>query len=199
MMAAMEASLTVRLATCTDEELARACARGETDPFAELVLRYSAAVYAFCLRMTGCAEDAEDLTQEVFLQLLRALPEARTDLPLRPWIFVIARNKCLDHLKRRRPLPFTRLSASETGALDVPDAALSPEERVERDGLQEAVQRAIAALPERYRAVVALRYTTDLTFGEIGQVLGLPENTVKTHFQRAKALLRAELARFLRE
>jgi RNA polymerase sigma-70 factor (ECF subfamily) len=199
MMAAMEASLTARLTPYTDEELARACARGETDPFAELVLRYSTAVYAFCLRMTGCAEDAEDLTQEVFLQLLRVLPRARTDMPLRPWIFVIARNKCLDHLKRRRPLPFTRLSAAEAGALDVPDAALSPEERLEQDGLQEAVQRAIAALPERYRAVVALRYTTDLTFGEIGQVLGLPENTVKTHFQRAKALLRAELARFLRE
>ncbi len=198
-MAAMEETATVRLAARTDEELARAWARGETDPFEELVLRYSAAVYAFCLRMTGCAEDAEDLTQEVFLQLLRALPRARTDMPLRPWIFVIARNKCLDHLKRRRPLPFTRLSASDIGALDVPDAALSPEERVERDGLQEAVQCAVAALPERYRAVVALRYTTDLTFGEIGQVLGLPENTVKTHFQRAKALLRAELARFLRE
>lgn len=198
-MAAMEETATVRLAARTDEELARAWARGETDPFEELVLRYSAAVYAFCLRMTGCAEDAEDLTQEVFLQLLRALPRARTDMPFRPWIFVIARNKCLDHLKRRRPLPFTRLSASDIGALDVPDAALSPEERVERDGLQEAVQCAVAALPERYRAVVALRYTTDLTFGEIGQVLGLPENTVKTHFQRAKALLRAELARFLRE
>jgi RNA polymerase sigma factor (sigma-70 family) len=199
MMAAMEETATVRLTARTDEELARAWARGETDPFEELVLRYSAAVYAFCLRMTGCAEDAEDLTQEVFLQLLRALPRARTDMPLRPWIFVIARNKCLDHLKRRRPLPFTRLSASDIGALDVPDAALSPEERVERNGLQEAVQCAVAALPERYRAVVALRYTTDLTFGEIGQVLGLPENTVKTHFQRAKALLRAELARFLRE
>ncbi len=198
-MAAMEGSLAVRLAAHTDEELALAYTQGETASFEELVLRYSASVYAFCLRMTGCAEDAEDLTQEVFLQLLRALPGARTDLPLRPWIFVIARNKCLDHLKRRRPLPFTRLSASDATALDLPDAALSPEERVERDGLQEAVQRAIAALPERYRAVVALRYTTDLTFGEIGQVLGLPENTVKTHFQRAKALLRADLARFLRE
>lgn len=198
-MVAMDATATVRLAALTDEELAHAYARGEPASFEELVLRYSASVYAFCLRMTGTAEDAEDLTQEVFLQLLRVLPRARTDLPLRPWIFVIARNKCLDHLKRRRPLPFTRLSAFDTAALDVPDAAPSPEERVEREGLQAAVQRAIAALPERYRAVVALRSSTDLTFGEIGQALDLPENTVKTHFQRAKALLRADLARFLRE
>jgi RNA polymerase sigma-70 factor (ECF subfamily) len=132
------------------------------------------------------------------VQLLRSLPSVRTDAFLRPWIFVIARNKCLDHLKRRRALPFSDLSDPTTGGeLVVADARPLPEELAERADLAQILRDAIAVLPERYRAVVALRYSSDLTFAEIGQVLGLPENTVKTHFQRAKAMLRRELSSLL--
>jgi RNA polymerase sigma-70 factor (ECF subfamily) len=182
----------------TDEDLARAYTRGETTCFDELVRRYSGQIYAFIFRMIGRPEDADDLTQEVFVQLLRSLPSVRTDAFLRPWIFVIARNKCLDHLKRRRALPFSDLSDPTTGGeLVVADARPLPEELAERADLAQILRDAIAVLPERYRAVVALRYSSDLTFAEIGQVLGLPENTVKTHFQRAKAMLRRELSSLL--
>jgi RNA polymerase sigma factor (sigma-70 family) len=182
----------------TDEQLAVGYTHGETVCFEELVRRYTDPIYAFTLRMVGRPEDAADLTQEVFVQLLKSLPGARTDAPLRPWIFVIARNKCLDHLKRRRALPFSDVAGEDDGGeITVADTAPLPEELVERADLAEILQHAIALLPERYRTVVALRYSSDLTFAEIGQVLGLPENTVKTHFQRAKALLRRNLAAVL--
>ena len=183
----------------TDEELAAAYCRGEPRCFDELVRRCRTPLYAFILRMVGRPEDAEDLTQEVFLQVLRSLPTARTDRPLRPWIFVIARNKCLDHLKRRRAIPFSAVAGdADDGAVTVVDAAPLPDDLVERADVQAILHEAIAALPERYRAVVALRYASDLTFAEMGQALGLPENTVKTHFQRAKSLLRTRLAATLR-
>jgi RNA polymerase sigma factor (sigma-70 family) len=179
----------------TDEQLAVDYLHGDGACFDELIRRYSGQIYGFIMRMVGKAEDAEDLTQEVFVQLLKSLPSARTDTPLRPWIFVIARNKCLDHLKRRRAVPFTDLSGPDRGdELVIGDDRPLPEELAEREDVADAVQRTISALPDRYRTVVAMRYSTDLTFAEIGQVLGLPENTVKTHFQRAKALLRAELS-----
>lgn len=182
----------------TDEQLAAAFLRGERVCFDELVRRYSAPIYAFALRMVGRPEDAEDLTQEVFVQLLRSLPSARADLPLRPWIFVIARNKCLDHLKRRRAVPFSDVvDTDDGGEVAVPDERPLPDELAERADLQQLLQGVIAGLPDRYRVVVALRYSSDLTFAEIGQVLALPENTVKTHFQRAKALLRDRLASLL--
>jgi RNA polymerase sigma factor (sigma-70 family) len=191
----MNAAIALPWSTRSDEELAAAYCRGEAPCFDELVRRYTTPIYAFILRMVGRPEDAEDLTQEVFVQLLKSLPTARTDLPLRPWIFVIARNKCLDHLKRRKALRFADLApADEGGEPAVVDAAPLPEELAERADLEAVLHRAIAALPDRYRTVVALRYAADLTFAEIGQVLHLPENTVKTHFQRAKALLRARLA-----
>lgn len=181
----------------SDEQLAVRYVAGERDCFDELVLRYRGPIHAFVLRMVGRLEDAEDLTQDVFLQLLKSLPSARADLPLRPWVFVIARNKCLDHLKRKRPVLFCAMTSAEPDdAIEerLPDHQPLPEELVERADLRDLLQRAIEALPARYRTVVALRYSGDLTFAEIGAILSLPENTAKTHFQRAKGLLRAALS-----
>jgi RNA polymerase sigma-70 factor (ECF subfamily) len=190
------ASRAIALPGLTDEQLAASYAKGVDACFDELVRRYSGPLYAFILRMVGRPEDADDLTQDVFVQLLKSLPGARPDLPLRPWVYVIARNKCLDHLKRRRALAFSAIGGQETGEEieeHVEDGGPLPEELAERADLRDILQAAIATLPPRYRTVVALRYSTDLTFGEIGQVLDLPENTVKTHFQRAKGMMRAAL------
>jgi RNA polymerase sigma-70 factor (ECF subfamily) len=181
----------------TDEQLAATYLAGVDACFDELVRRYSGPVFHFIRRMVGSPEDADDLTQDVFVQLLKSLPAARPDLPLRPWVFVIARNKCLDYLKRKRALPFSALAVPEQAELPEERVAAVeplPEELAERADLQAILQSAIAELPPRYRAVVALRYSSDLTFAEIGAVLEVPENTAKTHFQRAKAMLRTSLA-----
>ncbi len=192
----MNTSLALRLPAFTDEQLAVSYTEGVEACFDELVRRYSAPIHAFILRMVGRPEDADDLTQDVFVQLLRSLPGARPDLPLRPWVYVIARNKCLDYLKRRKALLFSDLTPVETSEPlqdRIQDAEPLPEELAEHADLAQILRAAIVALPARYRSVVALRYSTDLTFAEIGTVLDLPENTVKTHFQRAKTILRAEL------
>ena len=190
------AARSLSLPALDDEQLAARYSAGSNACFDELVRRYSGPIYAFILRMVGRPEDADDLTQDVFVQLLKSLPGARHDLPLRPWVYVIARNKCLDHLKRKKSLLFSALDTADAGdAVEdrFEDLEPLPEELAERADLRDVLQAAIGALPPRYRAVVALRYSTDLTFGEIGAVLDLPENTVKTHFQRAKAILRAAL------
>lgn len=184
------------LARRTDEQLAEAFVAGDDASFEALVARYGGPIYAFILRMVGRPEDADDLAQDVFVQLLKSLPGAREGLPLRPWVYVIARNKCLDFLKRKRPLLFSALGdpdSEESVADRVADAGPLPDELAERADLRALLADAIEALPPKYRQVVALRYSSDLTFAEMGAVLGLPENTVKTHFQRAKVCLRERL------
>ncbi len=184
-------------AGCTDEQLARAASDGDRSAFEELVRRYMKPIFNFVYRMTANYAEADDLTQDVFLQLYRSLPSARLDLPFRPWLYVIARNKCLDSLKRKRALDFSALVDPETAESPI-DAVADPDPLpdavLEHADLQRMLREAIARLPERYRAVVSLRYAGELSFAEIAQTLGLPENTVKTHFQRAKAMLRRELA-----
>jgi RNA polymerase sigma-70 factor (ECF subfamily) len=182
----------VPLESQPDEQLAGRAARGDASAFEQLVRRHETPLLNFCYRMLGDADDAADAAQQSFVQVYLHLPSARLDLPFRPWLYRIARNQCLDRLRARRTigLPESADDESKAGEVPLPDAAPLPEEVAERHDLQRLLGEAIASLPERYRAVVAMRYVTDLTFAEIGQALGLPENTVKTFFQRSKALLR---------
>ena len=175
----------------SDEVLAERAARGDQRAFAALVERYQRPLLNFAYRMLGDADEAADAAQQAFVQAYTHLPRARLDLPFRPWLYRIARNQCLDRIRDRRGTPFSALADEEDDQLaSVPDETPLPEEIVERADLQRLLVEAIGVLPEQYRAVVAMRYTTDLTFAEIGTALDLPENTVKTFFQRAKALMR---------
>src|SRR5438132_1608631 len=98
----------------SDETLAQRFLGGEVSAYEELVRRYSRPIFNFVYRMLGNYADADDLTQDVFVQVYRSLPSARTDLPFKPWLYVIARNKCLDFLKRKRPLLFTDVEGDDS-------------------------------------------------------------------------------------
>lgn len=179
-----------------DDALARRAARGDERAFAELVRRHGPPLHNFAYRMVGDADDAADVAQQAFVQAYLHLPARRPELPFRPWLFRIARNLCVDRIRQRRTVPFSAVERDdepENSLLDVADSAPLPEEIVERRDLQKRLRSAVLGLPPRYRAVVALRYTTDQTFGEIAAALEIPENTAKTLFQRAKPFLRRAL------
>jgi RNA polymerase sigma factor (sigma-70 family) len=178
-----------------DESVAARAARGDSAAFEKLVLRYQAGLINFAFRMLGDRDEAADAAQQTLVQVYLNLPRARLDLAFKPWLYRIARNQCLDRLRQRRAREGgeRRLEPGDSPPADPPDPDPLPDELLERRDLQRLLAEAIAALPERYRTVVALRYATDLTFAEVGQALGIPENTAKTFFQRAKALLRDDL------
>lgn len=180
-----------------DEALIATFLNGDVGAYEALVQRYAKPIFNFVFRMVGNYADADDVAQDVFIQVFKALPKARTDLPFKPWLYVIARNKALDLLKRKRPVLFSDVAnhddRSEDPGASIADSAPLPEELAERADLQRVLQEAVASLPPKYRQVVAMRYAAELSFAEISASLGLPENTVKTHFHRAKSLLRARL------
>lgn len=184
-----------------DEALLRAAARGDPRAFESLVGRYAQPLFNFLYRFLGNSDDAADVTQQVWLQFFSWLPRLDPGQSPRSWLFLVARNKAMDLLKARQAIPFSKLPDAEEEEPDavseLPDTSPLPEALVERQDLQRLLHQAIQALPLRYRTVVALRYTTDLTFGEIAQALGLPENTAKTLFHRAKARLRTFLRQAL--
>ena len=136
--------------------------------------------------------------QQVFLQLYLSLPSLKQDKSLRGWLLKVARNRCLDELRRKHAMPFSILETVEdedevSVLLSLSDPGPLPEEVAEQHDLRNALRRAIDSLPPRYRRVVLLRYAGQQSFVEIGQALHIPAATAKTHFQRAKALLRAAL------
>lgn len=189
-----------------EEKLVTLAAGGDFEAFEQLVEKYSLPLARFVTRLIGHPEDARDAVQQILILVYQGLPGLQDPAHFRGWLFKIARNKSFEIL-RRRSFPGAENFAnaglkSEDAAWDeetttlenlVPDPGPLPLELVERQETRQLLQAAINRLPERSRQVVILRYTTDLTFGEIAQVLDTNENTVKTLFQRGKAWLRTYL------
>jgi RNA polymerase sigma-70 factor (ECF subfamily) len=184
-------------AQLSDEELAARFVAGEVKAFEWLVQRYTKPIYNFALNFLGDADDADEAAQQVFVQLYMSLPRARLDTPLKPWIYQIARHKCIDLWRGRTTVS---LSAHDDDADDAADNADPidttplPEELAERADLQNVLRAAINSLPIKHRTTATLRYVNQLSFTEIATAMGVPENTAKTYFQRAKKALRKKLA-----
>ena len=182
----------------SDGVLARQTLAGDPYAFEDLVKRYSTPLFNFIYRFLGDYDQACDILQHVFIQLHGSLNTLRTDKPLKAWLFQVARNRCLDELRRKRVIHFSELeSVNDDEELSplaaIPDNGPLPEELAELSDLQYRLQDAIQTLPIKFRSVVLLRYAGQLSFSEIGQTLNMPEATAKTYFQRAKPLLRAAL------
>jgi RNA polymerase sigma factor (sigma-70 family) len=183
----------------TDGMLVKQTLAGDQRAFEALVQRYNVPLFNFICHCLGDYDLACDISQQVFLQLYISMPTLRTGEPLKAWLFQVARNRCLDELRRKRAIHFSELeSASDEDDLSplaiMPDTRPLPEEIAERHDLQSSLRSAIEALPPKFRSVVLLRYAGQLSFSEIGKTLNMPEATAKTYFQRARPLLRAALA-----
>ena len=188
----------------SDGMLALQSLDGDERAFEGLYKRYRPALFKFVFNMLRDYDQACDVLQHVFLQLYISLPTLNKNKQLKSWLFQVARNRCLDELRRKRVARFSEIEGvndDDEGEMFnfVPDPGPLPEEIVERRDLQEKLLRAIQCLPPKYRSVVFLRYARQLTFFEIGKALGMPEATAKTYYARAKLLLRSALASNLRK
>jgi RNA polymerase sigma factor (sigma-70 family) len=186
------------VAHLSDQALLRRIQQDDRQAIEFLIERYQRSLYNFALRFLGDGDAAADICQHTFIQLFTHAEELHADDGLRAWLFRVARYRCLDELRRTRTVVFSQMERPDEGDGPSPlemmaDPAPLPDDLAERSDLQQILAEAIAALPMKYREVVTLRYVADLSFAEIGQVLGLPEATAKTHFHRAKPLLRAFL------
>jgi RNA polymerase sigma-70 factor (ECF subfamily) len=149
------------------------------------------------MRVVRRAEDAEDLVQETFIKVFRALDRYDTERPFSAWIFTIASRLAIDHLRRRR-VKTVSLEVSEPGSteertMDVEDKGLKPDEITSHAEEESHAAHLIDSLPEHYRIVVVLRHQQDLSYEEIAEALNLPLGTVKARIHRARALLKDRL------
>ena len=181
----------------SDAVLAQMVLAGDQDAFELLVRRYHTPLFNFICRFLGDYDVACDVLQQVFLRFYTSLPRLGTGEPFKSWLFQVARNCCVDELRRRNryAIHFSRLEVETsdgelTGLTDIPDPGPLPDELMERRDLQQLLHNAIQSLPPKFRSVVVLRYASQLSFAEIGKVLAMPEATAKTYFHRAKVLLR---------
>ncbi len=177
-----------------DAELVRGALAGDPRACRDLVRKYQRQVFSVLMRVVRRAEDAEDLSQETFVRMFRALERYDPERPFTAWLFTIATRLAIDHLRRRR-VQTVSLNVSEPGSteertIDVEDTGLKPDEITSNAEEERNAQDLIDSLPEHYRIVVLLRHQQDLSYEEISEALNLPLGTVKARIHRARALLK---------
>jgi RNA polymerase sigma factor (sigma-70 family) len=192
-------ALNERRSDLTDDDLVQQARSGDQGAFEILFERYSTSLLFLIYRIMRDEHLAHDILQHVFIQLYRSLPTLVRGGTLSPWLIQVARRRCIDELRRRRPILFSEIESCPDGddysyLTMLPDPGRQPEEQAELHELRLCLLDAIERLPLRYRAVVLLRYKTQQSYREIGLALRIPETTAKTYFHRASKRLRTLLA-----
>lgn len=177
------------MALADDGELLRGLSRGDEKCFTALYQRRQGAIFRFVLQMSGSAEIAEEVTQEVFLTVIRSAKQWKPERgEVLSWLFGIARNQVLRHLERGRRYETLEVQ-EEDGASTVRTAPDNPLEELTRGESLEALRAAVLALPPQYREVVVLCDLQELSYEDAAGVLGCPVGTVRSRLHRGRALL----------
>jgi len=190
------------LAAKSDQEIVVLAREGHESAYRELVRRYERPIFSLLFRMVRDRELAEDLAQETFVKALNAIESYRPEFKFSSWIFKIANNAAIDHL-RRRELDTLSLEGSphaatpdamEATALQIGAVQESALDIVQAKELGGMIEQAIARLRPEYRSCILLRHVEGHSYEEIAEMLDLPLGTVKTYIHRARNELRQLLA-----
>lgn len=180
----------------TDEQLLETARNGEESAFRQLMDRYLDAIYGFALQYAKNSEDAEDIAQDTFLKAWKNLKRFKEGLRFKPWLYAIARNTALDHLKKRKSAVFSELD-DEANDISFADTLQDPEPLppavFEHAELARELEKATQALHPDHRMVLILHYRDDMTFEEIAVAMDKPMNTVKSWHHRAIRRIRPTL------
>lgn len=186
-----------KLGMLADGELVHAALAGRQTSFEELVRRYQRPIAAYVYRMVGDYDVALDLTQEVFIKVYNSLARYRAEYKFSTWIYKIAHNAAIDHLRRYalREQALTGEFDGDRASVAIESRRLTPEQESEREERRSEIESVVDALPAAYRELIVLRHSHDLSYDEIADVTGLPLGTVKNRLFRAREAMRDLLKR----
>ena len=182
----------MKFAGLADVELVQSAVAGGEASFEELVRRYQRPIAAYVYRMVGDYDAALDLTQEVFIKVYNSLNRYRSEFKFSTWIYKIAHNAAIDHLRRHAVREQT-LSGSVDGErreVTIESRRLTPEQESERKERRTEIESVVQLLQSSYRELIVLRHSHDLSYDEIAEVTGLPLGTVKNRLFRAREAMR---------
>jgi len=187
-------STALNLSSTPDRELVATAARGLEGSFEELVKRYQRPISAYVYRMVGDYDAALDLTQEIFIKIYASLSRYRPEFKFSTWIYKIAHNAAIDHLRRNSGRERSLTGGTDSDHYDLPleCEGLSPEQQSEREERRGEIETVVRSLPTAYRELIVLRHSQDLTYEEIVEVTGLPLGTVKNRLFRAREMMRQQ-------
>lgn len=182
----------MKFAGLADYELVQSAVAGREASFEELVRRYQRPIAAYVYRMVGDYDAALDLTQEVFIKVYNSLNRYRSEFKFSTWIYKIAHNAAIDHLRRYSVREQALLGGvdGEHREAAIESRRLTPEQESERKERRTEIESVVQLLQASYRELIILRHSHDLSYDEIAEVTGLPLGTVKNRLFRAREAMR---------
>jgi RNA polymerase sigma-70 factor, ECF subfamily len=181
-----------KIRALTDGELIVEAVGGRAFGFEELVRRYQRPITAYVFRMVGDYDAALDVTQEVFIKVYNSLEKYSPEYKFSTWLYRIAHNAAVDHLRRNSVIPQSIEAENIDGTyeLQIESRGPTPEENHERSEWRAEIETVVRCLPPAYRDLILLRHSRDLSYDEIAEVTGLPLGTVKNRLFRAREMMR---------
>ncbi len=185
------------------KEVIESCKAGDQKAFAEIVLHYQKKVFNLAYRMLGNLEEAKDLAQEVFISVFESIKDLKEEIKFDAWLTQITLNHCRNrwkYLKRRQYFNSDSLDdpiETEDGNMPkaIADPSENPEALYEKKMVQQFIQNGLLKLKEDQRELVVLRDLQGFSYEEMGELLGLPEGTIKSKLHRARMDLKEVLER----
>ncbi|MBM3239914.1 RNA polymerase sigma factor [Candidatus Poribacteria bacterium] len=179
-----------------DEILIAQFKDGDQNAFSTLMTKYKSLLFSYVRRKVGDNDDAEDITQEVFVKVYRALPNWQPRASFQTWLYTIARNRCTDYHRARTRRQFQSLDDDEEFTLTPPatDIYSDPEKMAEESELGRIISEAIEQLSPKQKEVFRLHHYQGLQIKEIAETLGMADGSVKVHHHRAMKKLKKILA-----
>lgn len=187
-----------------DAALMKRVTQGDQRAFEELVEKYKQPVFNFIYRTIPDATEAEDLAQTVFVQVYKAAAKYRVEAKFSTWLFTIARNLCLNELRRRSRHPAESLEASASSEEDAPARQfedvrnVAPPDRLVQDELVAKVSEALKELPENQRTAILLYQEQEKSYDEISEIVGTSLSATKSLIHRARETLKQRLKPYLK-
>jgi len=179
----------------SDAQLVSFAITGGESSFEELVRRYQRPIASYVYRMLNDYEASLDVVQEVFIKVFNSLDRYSTDYKFSTWLYRIAHNAAIDHLRRNsmNAQSIETENADGTYQLEFMSPNPTPEQDRERSEWRNEIENVVRKLPEAYRELILLRHSRDLSYDEIAEVTGLPLGTVKNRLFRARDMMRGLL------
>ena len=179
----------------SDAQLVSFAITGGESSFEELVRRYQRPIASYVYRMLNDYEASLDVVQEVFIKVFNSLDRYSTDYKFSTWLYRIAHNAAIDHLRRNsmNAQSIETENADGTYQLEFTSPNPTPEQDRERSEWRNEIENVVRKLPEAYRELILLRHSRDLSYDEIAEVTGLPLGTVKNRLFRARDMMRGLL------
>ncbi len=180
-----------------NSDLIKQAIEGDESAYRQLLENYRGAIFNLLFKMVRNKEETEDLVQEAFMKAFKALPSFNEEYAFSTWLYKIAINNCIDHMRKKRLKTYSinKPVQSKDGELDreFPDTSMSPDKELLNEERTLLIEAAIDELPENYKVAIVLRHSKEKSYEEIAELLDIPLGTVKARIFRAREMLKKKL------